>query len=216
VSDTKSTPEPPEPTNDPGEHDGVPTRVCPHCATISQTDGDFCPQCGKAFAKRPRLSKRARVAIIAGVAVLLVGGAGIGIALKVHNDEQVEGQHKAALAAANARQRAEKERAAASERAKTEGKEHEETERKSAESELEKAVEKDAKKLVSEGTLQEPILGASCSPVSGGSSTELNSTTGIYSCLAVTKREAGGESSGYAFTGNINFATGSFTYHLGH
>jgi sRNA-binding protein len=150
--------------------------------------------------------------MIACVAVVLLAGAGTGVALKIHHDEQ----HKAALAAADARQRAEKEREAASEREKTEAKEHEETERKSDESELEKAVETDAKKLVSEGTLEEPIIGASCTPVSGGSSVELSSAAGTYNCLAITKREAGGESSGYAFTGNIDFAAGSFTYHLGH
>jgi len=38
--------------------ESTPTRVCPHCATVSETGGEFCPHCGKPFAKGPRLSRR--------------------------------------------------------------------------------------------------------------------------------------------------------------
>jgi predicted nucleic acid-binding Zn ribbon protein len=209
---------------DPGLREGevIPERLCPHCATISQTAGEFCPHCGKAFAKRQRLSKRARVAILAVLVLVLLGGAGAGVAFKLHHDEQVEAQHKAALVVARAK-RLEKERTEAAEleakansaREATEAKASKEKERKVSEAELEKGVEAYAKKLVSEGTLEEPILGASCTPVNGGSSTELGPTSGTFSCIAITKYEAGGEESGTHFSATIDFAKGTYSYRLG-
>ncbi len=193
----------------------VPTRVCPHCATISHTAGEYCPHCGKSYTKKARLSKRARIALIAGLVVLLLGGAGAAFAIKHHQDEEKKKKDEAALITARKkRERADDAKREAEDEKKL-SRESEERERRSAEKELERAVEADAKKLVAEETLSEPIIGASCNPASGGSSTELSSATGSYDCIAITKREAGGESSGYRFTGNINFADGSFTYHLG-
>jgi hypothetical protein len=195
--------------------DEVPTRVCPHCATVSHTAGEYCPQCGKSYSKKGRLSKRARIALIAGLVIVLLGGAGAAIAIKNHQDEETRKKHQAAVTAARVqKERSEQAHRETEDEQKTK-RESEERERRSVEKELEKAVEADAKKLVNEGTLTETILGASCNPASGGSSTELNSSTGTYNCIAITKREGSGESSGYRFTGNIDFAKGNFTYHLG-
>jgi hypothetical protein len=213
MSDEEEGPQGPDDT---GPHTvEAPTRVCPHCATLSQTAGDYCPQCGKPFAKQPRFSKRARIAIIAAVLVLIAGGAGAAIAIKHHEDEETKKKHLAALAHVRAeKKRSEEARREAEDEQKAK-RDSEEAERRSVEKELEHAVEKYAKKLVSEETLSEPILGASCSPVSGGSSVELSSSAGTYSCMAITKREAGGERSGYRFEGTIDFSKGSFTYRLG-
>jgi hypothetical protein len=206
--------EPRGPHDEANGPDEVPTRVCPHCATVSHTAGEYCPQCGKSYSKRGRPSKRARIAIIAGLVIVLLGGAGAAIAINNHQDEENRKKHQAAVTAARVqKERTEQAHREAEDEQKTK-RESEERERRAVEKELEKAVEADAKKLVNEGTLTETILGASCSPTSGGSSTELNSSTGTYSCTAITKRE-GGESSGYRFTGNIDFAKGSFSYHLG-
>jgi hypothetical protein len=204
-------------TSDELEDDGhdVPTRVCPHCATVSHTAGEYCPHCGKSYAKRGRLSKRSRIALVAGIVILLLGGAGAAIAIKHHQDEESKKKHDAALVAERKHQERTEEAKREAEDEQKVKRESEERERRSAERELEKAVEADAKKLVSDETLTETIIGASCNPASGGSSTELSSTTGSYDCIAITKRESGGENSGYRFTGNINFADGSFTYHLG-
>jgi hypothetical protein len=219
VSDTETWRGP-----NPGQREGevIPERLCPHCATISQTAGEYCPHCGKAFAKRQRLSKHVRVAIVAVLVVVLLGGAGAGVALKIHHDEQVEAQHKAAVAAARSKQlekehteAAELEAKANSAREATEAKASKEKERKVSEAELEKSVETYAKKLVSEGTLEEPILGVSCTPVSGGSSTELGPSSGTFSCIAITKYEAGGEESGTHFSATIDFAKGTYSYRLG-
>ena len=177
--------------------DDQPTRVCPHCATVGRTAGDYCPHCGKSYEKQARLSKRSRIVLIAGVVIVLLGGAGASIAIKHHQDQENERKHAAALAVSRARElRAEEAHREAEDEARQK-RESEQHERQSEEKELEKAVESDAKRLVAEETLSEPILGASCSPASGGSSVELHFPTGSYSCIAITKREAGGEVSGY-------------------
>jgi hypothetical protein len=192
-----------------------PTRVCPHCATVARTAGDYCSHCGKSYATKPRLSRRARIVVIAGAAVLLLAGAGAAIAIKHNQDQENKRKHALALAAVRARKLRAEEAQRESEDEQKLKRDSEERERRSDETELERAVEVDAKKLVTEEALSEPILGASCTPASGGSSVDLSSPTGSYSCIAITKREAGGEVSGYRFSGTIDFASGRFTYHLG-
>jgi uncharacterized protein HemX len=185
----------------------TPSRVCPHCATLSTSSGEFCPQCGRPFVKRRRLSRRG--GIYTAIVVLVLAGAGAGIVLKLNHDQQVEKQRKEAAAAQHASQ-------VAAERATAETKEQaERSTRKLLEAELEKEVAQDAKKRVAEGTLEGPILGSSCTPVSGGSSEDLSSTAGTYSCMAITKREADGTASGYRFSANIDFSTGRYSWHLG-
>ena len=198
-----------------GDPEGPPTRICSHCSTVSQTSGDYCPQCGKSYVKKPRLTRRVRLVLAGLVLVLILGGAGAAVAIKNNQDEETKRKHAIAIADARAKQeRAEEAHREAEDEAKVK-RESEEGERRSDEKELEKGIEADAKKLLSEEVLTEPILGVSCTPVSGGSSVELKSPTGTYSCIAITKREASGEVSGYAFSGTIDFAKGSFTYHYG-
>jgi hypothetical protein len=202
-----------------GDEHGTPTRLCPHCATVSRTAGEYCPQCGKSYLKKGRLSKRSRIAVLIGLLILVLGGAGAAIAIKDHQNEESRRKHAAAVAAAALAARAKRERHEEAQREAADEKrvqrESAEKERGSEEKELEKAVETDAKKLVSDETLSKPILGASCTSVSGGSSVELHSPTGSYDCIAITKRESGGEVSGYRFSGTIDFANGRFSYHLG-
>ncbi len=201
------------PVDEPDE--SVPTRVCPHCATMTRTSGDFCPHCGKPYsessAKEPRSSRRARFVALGVVVVLVLAGGAAAYLINHHNEEQTKKKHQAALRLE--RQRKETER----EKGERETRQHEQevSERKSAESELEKGVETYAKKLVSEGTLQEPVTGASCNPVSGGSSSDLTTSSGTFSCIAITKHEASGGFYGYHFSGTIDFATGKFSYRLG-
>jgi hypothetical protein len=198
------------------ERDGqdVPTRVCPHCASISHTAGEYCLDCGKSYTKNARLSNRARIALIAGLVLLLLGGARAVFAIKHHQDEGKRDKVAQIAAARKKTERSEKAKRAAKAEKKL-NRESEERKRQAAEKGLEKAIEADAKKLVAEEILNDPIIGASCDPVSGGSSTELRLATGSYDCIAITKRGAGGENSGYRFAGSIDFADGSFAYHLG-
>jgi hypothetical protein len=195
------------------EHE--PTRVCPHCATVTQTAGEYCPHCGKAYERRGRVSKRTGVVALI-VLLLLVAGGAVAVVLVKHNeDEQAKKRQAATLAAALAARRHTEQAHREAEDEQKIKRSSEERERHSEERQLEQGVEKDAKKLVSEETLSEPVLGATCSPASGGSSTELSSGTGTFSCIAITKREPGGNVSGYRFSGNIDFTTGSISYHLG-
>lgn len=59
----------------------MPTKVCPHCATQSQTTSDKCPNCGKSYRKKKGgclkwvgISLLALVLLIAGCTALLAGG----------------------------------------------------------------------------------------------------------------------------------------------
>jgi predicted nucleic acid-binding Zn ribbon protein len=204
-----------------GDSGGAPTRVCPHCATISQTSGDFCPQCGKSYVKRRRFSKRARI-WSAGIVVLLAVIVVAGLVIKSNDDSTVARHHREAVKRAEVVARKSREQKEATERREAkEEKEKEETKhrievlvRKDAEHELEKTVSKDAKSRVDEGELEGPILHTSCVPLSGGSSEDLSSSKGDFNCLAVTKVEDG-EEEGYRFTATLNFKSGEMTWRLG-
>jgi hypothetical protein len=61
----------------------VPTKVCPHCGTQSQTAADKCPNCGKPYRQKKGgclkwagISLLALVLLIAGCTALLAGGGG--------------------------------------------------------------------------------------------------------------------------------------------
>jgi hypothetical protein len=192
-----------------GPNDGTEfTRVCSHCSTASKTDGGFCPNCGHPYVKRQRLSRRVRI-VIAVVALSVFAAAGAtAVILKTNHDKSVAQHHQQAFEHARV--------VADEEKVQAELKEHsEEASRKELESELEKAIERDANKRVSEGTLEGPILGANCTPSSGGNAHDLSSTSGTYSCMAITKREGNGESSGYRFTATVDFAKSEYSWHLG-
>jgi anti-sigma factor RsiW len=186
-------------------------RACPHCAAVSRVSGDFCPICGRSYVRRKRLSGRLRRAIYAAVVILILGAAGGAVAMKVNHDQRVERQRQEARSA-----RIGAEKATALKRQEAAAKvQIDKLGRKTLESGLEKGVKSYARKLAAEGTLEGPILGANCTPISGGSSRDLSSSTGTYSCTAITKREADGTTSGYRFAGNIDFARFEYSYHLG-
>lgn len=184
----------------------APTRVCPHCSTISETNGNFCPQCGKPLTRKSRKP----LAIVVVVLVILAIGGGVAAYFINHHSEEQANKRKRDAALKLRRQ---------TEHEKTEAlaREHEQTvrERKSAETELEQSIEKYARKLVSEGTLEEAVTGASCNSVSGGSSSNLGVASGTYSCIAITRHEPDGSVYGYHFSGTIDFADGKYSYRLG-
>ncbi len=60
-----------------------------------------------------------------------------------------------------------------------------------------------------------PASSTTCTPLSGGSSQDLSQSSGSYSCTAVYQTNGDGTTTGYAYTGNINFDTGMMTWHLG-
>ena len=198
-----------------------PTRVCPHCAALSQTDGEYCPHCGQAFSSHPARSSRRTKLVLATLAILLLlGGAGTAVAIKVHHDNQVTARHHveaATRARAVAAKRAAEEQAQDAREAAEHQRETETHERETLEKGLEAAITKTAQKDAEENTLLEgPIKATTCTPVSGGSSQDLSQSTGTYTCLAANKTNTDGTESGYTFTGTINFKTGSTTWQLGH
>lgn len=144
------------------EHE--PTRVCPHCATVTQTAGDYCPHCGKAYERPGRVSKRTGLVALIVLLLLVAGGAVAVVVVKHNEEEQTKKKQAAALAARRHTEQAHREAEDEQKVKRT----SEEQERRSAEQQLEHGVEKDAKKLVSEETLSEPVLGATCSPTTGG------------------------------------------------
>ncbi len=203
----------------------VPERVCPHCAALSQVAGDFCPECGRRFfgeSSPSRLSGRAKIAILGVVALLVLGAAGAAVAIKLHHDNQVTAQRRAAAAAraraaavALAGQRAAAQAKQQQQQQQQQQQAAETTTRQGEETTLQQSITKDAQQQVNNGVLTGPILSTTCTPVSGGSSTNLSSSTGTYECIAANKINSDGTSSGYRFSGTIDFSAGTETWHLG-
>ncbi len=198
--------------HDQGEY-VLPARVCPHCATVSHTDGPYCPQCGQSLITDERRLSRTAKGAIAGVILLAVlAAAGSAIAIKVHQDNLHAAQRRAA-AARVAAARAAAAQAAAAQQAQQQA---EVTMRQGLETQLEQAITKDAQSDVDQGLLTSgPILSTNCTPISGGSSQDLSQSAGTYSCIAIYSNNPDGTSSGYDYSGTINFNSGSETWRLG-
>ncbi len=203
----------PDDTSGPDESD-APTRLCPRCSTQSRTSGEYCPQCGASFIRRRRRPSK-RVAIVSGlVAILVLAGAGVGIALKVSSDNRAEAERQRQT------EQAERERAEEADRQQAEAEAEQALEdvqlagREDLETGLEEAITEDAEGLVADGLLDGPILETSCDPTGGGS-TDPAATTGQYECIAVNEENDDGTSSGYTYTGTINYEEFTFTWQIG-
>jgi hypothetical protein len=165
------------------------------------------------------MSGRVKVMIGLVCALLVLGGAGVAVSIKVHHDNQVAAQHRRALAAARARAAAAAARAAAARAAasRRRAQRHLEViERQSLETQLQTSITKDATQDWNKGLLLNgPAQSTTCTPVSGGSSQNLSQSTGTYSCIAVYHTNNDGTQSGYDYTATINFATDDYTWQLG-
>ena len=84
--------------------------------------------------------------------------------------------------------------------------------RKSAVTELEASVLKTAGERVESGLYGEPVLRASCMPVTGSSIEELDETSTTFSCLAITVENADGTANGYSMEAVVNWSTGQMTW----
>lgn len=185
-----------------------PLRVCPKCSVQAQVDGDFCPRCGASYdrTRGRRLGKRS--ALIGGLILLLILGAGTGLILKDRHDQQLKEDRAAALA----EEQAEAEQAELDARAEADETEREQ--RRDMIVELEKFIRKDARDNVRQGILDGPILSASCTATGGGSTDDLTARTGTFECIAVTKENKDSTMSGYGYTGTLDWDTGSATWQL--
>jgi hypothetical protein len=206
-----------DPSNQP-EQPAAPTRLCPHCATQSQTSGEFCPHCGKSFMRRRRsLSKRAKIAVAVLCFLLFAGGASTAVAVKVRHDGQVEAEHQRQqrIAQHNREERQRRERARVAEQRRQDALDEIEREsRRDLEKSLRKAVTKDARDLVSKDLLDGPIIKAVCDPVGGGRD-DLEAHTGKYDCMAVHTEASDGTMRGYTYRGTINYEEFSYSWKLG-
>lgn len=199
----------------------TPSRVCSRCSTVSQTTGDFCPQCGKSYLRRSirwsGWSKRVRIVVAAAVAIVILGGGGTAVALKVSADRAEDRRQ------ADAARKAEEQRQAAAERerqAQEEAEAAEEYERdvRKLRAELvrslRKSITEDARKRVNEGYLEGPIISTSCEN-SDGNERDLDAENGAYECLAANIKRDDGQVEGYRFSGRVDYEDGSYTWRLG-
>ncbi|MBT1002216.1 hypothetical protein KIH31_06345 [Paenarthrobacter sp. DKR-5] len=196
----------------------IPVKVCSKCSVQTRTVGNFCPNCGAAYiSRKPRLRMTKRTAFISLAVVVFVAiFAAIGLGIQ-HNNE-LKAQQDAASAAAEASASASASasaEASASAAAKEASDEAARDLRKSYVSALEASIVKDAKSRVTDGTLDGPILSASCTPLGGGSVDDLTSLTGTFECIAVNKKNSDGSASGYRFSATIDWNEGSYSWHLG-
>ena len=200
-----------------GGSDGVRTRVCRRCSVQSQTAGDFCPNCGKSYVRRG-LSRRARVLTVSIVALLLVGGAGAGVAAKVRNDRAAVAAKEAAEAKAVAEAERKAEEEAAAERAAEAKRAAEEAERDERErliKQMQKSITKDARKDARDGMLDGPIFYTSCDPLGGGSIDDLTALTTTFECIAVNEKMDDGGARGYVYSATMNWDEYSWSWRLG-
>jgi hypothetical protein len=165
------------------------------------------------------MSTRVKVVAACVAALLVLGGAGIAVAIKAHHDSQVAAQHRDAVAAARTRARAaaDAQAAAQAQQAAQQAQQAAEvSSRQSLETQLQNAITKDATDKADQGLLTNgPAQSTTCTPVSGGSSQNLNQSSGTYSCIAVDQTNSDGTQSGYSYTGTINFDTAEITWQLG-
>jgi hypothetical protein len=201
--------------------DAPATRVCRRCSTQATTSGAFCPHCGAAYERRRRgprswTRRTRRVVAVLGV-VLLLGGAGGGVALKLAADQRAEDRERAAqqrrdrdAAEAAARARAAREEADAQEASDR----FERSLRRSTVRDLRRSITKDARERVSEGVLDGPILSTSCENLDGNEEA-LDEDAGTYDCMAVTEKLSGGRSRGYRFSARVDYEEHSYTWRLG-
>jgi hypothetical protein len=187
----------------------LPVRICPTCSAQARTTGDRCPYCGGFYLRhrgarlRRRfsgLTRRSKGFIVAGVALLLVGGAGIGIALKGKHDNDLAAQREAAQQAQAAKQQHEQQVR---------------QERGVLVTDMERAITRYAQNqsLKPFALINGPILRTQCDP--SGGQIDIKAVTQDFSCLAVRTINAGGTMRGYRFSATANYNKLSYSWRLG-
>jgi hypothetical protein len=161
-------------------------------------------------APRPRKKRTALwVALIAVVAILLVGGVTTAVVANNVHAQQVAEQK--ALAKKKADEQRAQEAAAAAKQAADDATR---SERKDTVTQVEASIKKMAEDDISKGLLTGPVISVSCNPVSG-STDDLTDTTTTFDCFVANKDNGDGTSSGYFFNATVNWNSGTYTYGLG-
>lgn len=193
------------------------SRVCRKCSVVSQSPGDYCPGCGTAYAGR-RVSTRTKLVAAGVIALLLLGGAGAGVAAKVRSDHEAAEAREAA--AQRAEEKADREAAeqAAAERAadaKRAADNAAREERADLIEQMQKSITKDARGEVRDGFLDGPIFYTSCDPLGGGSVDDLTALTTTFECIAVNEKLDDGGARGYVYSSTLNWDERSWSWRLG-
>jgi hypothetical protein len=160
------------------------------------------------------LTRRSRWIAGTVTAVLLLGGIGAGVTVKLGQDAQRDRQ-VAAQEAADAAERVRVDAAAASAKAKKAADDEERASRALSVDGIQESVKKMAEGHAADGLLDGPIIDASCSPVDGGSTDDLTETTTVFECFVSNKDNGDGTMSGYTYNATMNWSSGSYTYGLG-
>lgn len=226
----------PEPEGTASQSDPVPaptveserpvfTKVCPKCSVQTETAGNFCPNCGAAYAGTKRNFKISKKTLVVAISAIIIVGAVLAVVLGVMQSNRTIAAEKVATEATAAASRSaaavasESAAAAASESAAAQlqaDKDAAEKEmRKVVVTALEASILKDAKKRETDGLLTGPFSRASCTPLGGGSIDDLTAITGTFECIAVNKKDADGTESGNVFSATVNWSTAAYQWHLG-
>lgn len=204
----------------------TPTKLCPSCSVVEQTQGTFCAHCGTPYErdarKRRRPSRRVSLVVLALLVILAGGGTAAAMVVQHNNDQKAQRARQAAAhrraEERHARELAQAAADRAAEAARREAAARDEATRsirRSLVSDLRKSITKDARGRVADGYLDGPIYGTQCDPVGGGNASNLDSRTGRYSCLAYNKRNDDGTIEGYGFSATVNFEKFTYQWHLG-
>jgi hypothetical protein len=194
---------------------GLPIKVCRHCSVQSQTDGSFCPNCGKSFVRsNTRRSGKFRLLALSAVAIVILAGGVTAVSLVVAHNNEVAAEQRAADKA-EAAEAADAAHAAAREKSRKAADVADRAERKTTVSAIETSITTDAQTQVDSGELDGPIIKSSCAPLGGGSTDDLTALTTTFTCIAINVENADGTASGYRFSATMNWDTGSYTWHLG-
>jgi hypothetical protein len=197
-----------------GEDLHAPTKVCANCSVQTQTDGQFCPNCGRSFNRRQRPGWL-KWAVLGLLVVALLSAAGFGLVLSArHNravDDAKDAAHRKAVATAQA-----KSDAAAQVAAKNVSERRERDGRHELVSQMQASVTKDARKSARSGVLDGPIFYTSCDPLGGGSTDDLTALTTTFECMAVDKKNDDGTVEGYVFSATANWDEQTYSWRLGH
>ncbi|MEE2058391.1 DUF2510 domain-containing protein [Rhodococcus artemisiae] len=149
--------------------------------------------------------------IIVALVILVLAVVGGTVSWKVNHDAQVAAQVAAAEEAADREAERIAEEVAAQERRD----EAERASRMLSVANIESSVEEMANEHVGEGMYDGPVLSATCSPVNGGSTDNLNETTTVFECFVGTEELGGGRMRGYKYHATMNWTSGEFTYGFG-
>jgi hypothetical protein len=191
-------------------------QTCPACGKVEATAARSCPHCGASYVVvQPKMSKRARLWIAAGMVLVLAAG-GIAWLLaspSINHLKKTAAQREAEQQAAFIKRETARLKA---EQRLHRGRGTSLTERPAAlVSDLRVAITNDARSRVAAHTLSGNILGTDCAAVTHGPYVP-NSVHGGYECLAVSSHivkgnEVGGKI-GYPFWAIVDFRHRTFAW----